>query len=326
MRQPGSCVTDTPTPELAAWILTAHVGGAVRRIQRFPTGLAHYVYDAQLTDGRQYVVRLTLPAARAEFEGALYWSKRLRPLGVQLPRLLRCDLDGGTHGFPALVMERLPGTDLGEVYATLSDQQKRQLAREIVAIQRMVAKLPAGQGFGYAHSYEDPTLKPTWKDVVDASLERSRQRIRAGGVVDLEAVARVQAAVDAAAAYFSTIEPTCFLHDTTTKNVLVADGRLSGIVDVDSVCFGDPLFTPALTQMALLSLGYDTRYVDAWAAELALEETQRNALTLYTAVHCVGFLSELGQAFNRDQPVPVEAERVQQLLSILDRLLNELAR
>jgi len=34
----------------------------------------------------------------------------------------------------------------------------------------------------------------------------------------------------------------CFLDDLTTKNVIVQDGVLQGVVDFDHVCYGDPLF------------------------------------------------------------------------------------
>ena len=45
-----------------------------------------------------------------------------------------------------------------------------------------------------------------------------------------------------------SIPPTPFLHDATTKNVLVtAKGAFSGIVDVDDLCFGDPRYPAALT-------------------------------------------------------------------------------
>ena len=37
------------------------------------------------------------------------------------------------------------------------------------------------------------------------------------------------------------VAATPFLHDTTTKSVIVTpEGTLSGILDVDDLCFGDP--------------------------------------------------------------------------------------
>ena len=65
-------------------------------------------------------------------------------------------------------------------------------------------------------------------------------------------------------AYFSAVRPTAFLGDITTKNVLVHEGKLSGIVDVDEICYGDPLFVVGLTHMALLAMGADTDYTTGW--------------------------------------------------------------
>jgi hypothetical protein len=99
---------------------------------------------------------------------------------------------------------------------------------------------------------------------------------------------------------------------------------LSGIVDVDWICFGDPLFTVALTQMSLLSLRYDTDYIGYWLDELDPTPERRAALTLYTAIFAVDFLGELGQRFNRDAAPVVDAGEVDHLVAILDRLLAHL--
>jgi aminoglycoside phosphotransferase (APT) family kinase protein len=316
--------TPGPTEDDATRILTELMGAEVQWLERFPTGLAHYVYDALLADGRRLVARLTRPEQAGDFAGAVYWYHRLKPLGVPLPDLLHFDVSGGRHGFPAMIMERLPGADLGQVYASLSRSQLRFLAGWVVDLQRCVAELPPGPGFGYASSYGDPSLKAGWRAVLDENLERSRQRIQAAGVVDPEAVDRVQALLDSFDPYVSSVEPTCFLHDTTTKNVIIDHGAPTGIVDVDTICLGDPLFTPALTHMALLSRNYDTYYIDAWLSALNLTARQRAATTLYTAIHCAAFLSELGQPFNSDHAPDVDPGYRRHLLATLDRLLAEI--
>ena len=301
-------------------------GQRVTWIERFPTGLAHYVYDARTDDGEPYVVRLTRPERRADFAGAVYWHERLAPLGVPLPALLHVDPVGELTGFPALVMERLPGTDLGAVYRALSDAERRRLAGEIVAIQQRVASLPLGPGYGFARSYADPALFPTWSDLLDAQLARARHWMRTAGVVDVTLIDRVAAALEAGRPYFATVEPRCFLDDMTTKNVIVHRGRLSGVVDVDAACFGDSLLTPALTRMALLSQGEDPSYVAHWLDLLDLSPAQSAALTLYTALFAIIFLGELGQAFNRDAAPEIDQDRLRRLLAILDSLLAEAER
>jgi hypothetical protein len=112
------------------------------------------------------------------------------------------------------------------------------------------------------------------------------------------------------------------LDDTTTKNVLISDGRLRGIVDVDYVCFGDPLFTVALTRMALLSMGADLEYTDAWCAALALDAHERAALTLYTCVFCVDFLSEVGHIGNHNTAIANDDQRITQLKTVFERLIH----
>ncbi|MEZ4570184.1 MAG: phosphotransferase [Thermomicrobiales bacterium] len=311
----------SPSRDDACRILTEVIGGTIEYIQRFTTGLAHYVYDARLDDGRRFVVRLTPPEQAVEFAGALYWYERLKPLGIPLPDLFYEDVRGTRHGVPVMIMERLPGTDLGHVYDGLTDSQKREISAWVVELQKRTATLPLATGFGYALSYDDPELLPTWQDVLLGSLDRSRRYIESAGVVDVEVVDRVASRLDDFGGYLSQIEPVPFLHDTTTKNVIIGDGDPTGIVDVDSLCFGDPLWTLSLTRMALLAHGHDTAYIDHWEHHLDLTAEQHRASLLYTAIHCTAFLSELGQAFNNESAPPVDADYRWHLLMVLDRLI-----
>ena len=313
----------TPTEEDARRILSEITGQPVCDLRRFSNGLAHFVYDVKLADGQNLVVRLTRPAQQPDFAGAVYWSELLRPLGVPLPAVIHAELDHHVYGFPVLVLERLPGVDLGDCYTSLSNDQKREIARLIVDVQRCAATLPTGRGYGYASSPDDPSLRPTWRDVLDASLRRSREWIHTAGEMDDDVVDRVEREVDQFNAHFERVEPTCFLHDTTTKNVMVHEGRLSGIVDVDSVCYGDPLWVLALTNMALRSMGGDQVYVDAWVDELDLSDEARTAMALYTSMHCVAFLGEIGQRFNKDVAPPVDHAYRRRLESVLGELLDE---
>ena len=217
----------------------------------------------------------------------------------------------------------LSGTDLGDVYPQLSGADKRQIARQLVDIQRAVATLPKGPGYGYVTGYDQTSPASTWAEVVQSSLSRSRLRIEKIGVVDAGHVDRVLAHARDFEDYFARTPPTPFLDDITTKNVIVHEGELSGIVDVDVVCFGDSLFAIALTKMSLLSSGYATDYTDFWCDELGLTEEQRRAIQFYTAIFCVDFMSELGQRFNKDHAEPIDPAEVAHLTNILDHLLTD---
>jgi aminoglycoside phosphotransferase (APT) family kinase protein len=302
-------------------IAAAVLGEDPSSVRRFPTGLQHFVYDVELTSGRRAVVRIAEPENRPHFEGALHWDAQLRPLGIPLPDILHADLTMERFTFPYLVLERLPGTDLGEVYDELSVPQRADLAREMVELQRRTAELPEAPGFGYALDSTGWGLAKQWRRVLGGSLRMTRRWIEGVGVVDPAWADRVEAKL-ATAGELDDVRPRAFLHDITTKNVIVDQGRLSGIVDVDSMAFGDPLWTVALTRMALLSMKSPTDYIDAWVDAMDPGTAPAERLDLYTALHCVAFLGEIGQAFNRDAPQDVDEEYRDHLEHVLTGLLS----
>lgn len=312
----------TPQPEHAIAICERVLGASVEHINRFPTGLCHHVYDVILADGRAVVVRVASDETRHVLAGGIYWSGFLHPLGVPLPALLHADADA--HPFGYMILERIPGTDLGNVYPTLSALKKRALAEALASIQARVATLPCGRGYGYVHSYNGPFPCRSWREVLDSQLARSRQWLTSAAIVEAEHARRVEERLSGYDDYFLTVAPTPFLEDITTKNVLVADGRLAGIVDVDELCFGDSLYVIALTRMALLARGLETDYIDYWTETMRPFPGKTEILDLYTAMHCVCFLGEIGQTFNRDVPGRVDPAEVDRLLNILDDLLAKL--
>jgi hypothetical protein len=245
--------SEAPSERDAARLVELALGERAVHVHRFTTGLAHYVYDVVTDSGRAVVARIarSQPPSIAH---AVAWSERLRPLGVPLPALLHADAEARLLAWPSMLLERLPGTDIGHAYAALSTAQKADIARGVCAAQALVQALPPARGYGLACTYEEPLL-PTWQGVVEASLARSRARIAAAGVVDPAHVERVAELVPSFGRHFAAIAPRPFMDDTTTKNVIVHEGRLAGIVDVDALCFGDPLFTVGLTRASLLELG-----------------------------------------------------------------------
>lgn len=188
------------------------------------------------------------------------------------------------------------------------------------SLQATLNTLPRGAGFGYVRSYESGFPYPSWQAFLASLLARSGDRITGTGAVSLALVEQVRAAMPALDRYFAAVEPMAFLDDITTKNVLVQEGRLSGIVDVDHVCFGDPLLTIALTQTALASEGFELDYTEAWIALLSLAEEQQSALRFYTMLFCVNFLSETGQSFNRTEPIAMASDRNRRLEETLQTL------
>lgn len=288
-------------------------------VRRFSEGIGHWVYDVRMPDGSRSVVKLGTAVQRTEFLGAIHWSKTLRPLGVPLPKLLA---HGEHRELPYVVLERLDGEDLGQVYGSLSLVQRRLIAEEVCRVQQIVGKLPEGDGYGFVRLPGESSYHKSWMGVIEASLARSRGRIATAGLVSMRPIERVEEAAKRFDDYFRRVRPKPFLDDVTTKNVLVHAGRFGGIVDVDWLCFGDPLFTVALTRAALLSSGFDSVYTDHWCRVLGVSGKEHRVVLFYTAVFCLDLMSECGQAFNGNGG-GLDLERLERLEKILDQHLDE---
>ena len=225
--------------------------------------------------------------------GALELSHLLRPLGVPLPEIFN---KGVFNSLEYIIFERFPGIDLGYVIKDLSEARLVAIAEKVASAQAIVSKLPSAGRYGYAAKAEDAPHEQ-WHSVLNENLDRSRKRIEAAGLFDTGPVDTVAALVSAAQHELDSIPPVPFLHDTTTKNVMVtSEGIFSGIVDVDDLCFGDPRYVAALTLAALTASGGPIRYVDAWMQIAGHKDDY--IFRLYVALFIVDFMSEHGQRFN----------------------------
>ena len=307
----------TPLPDAAAVSDAAQrlLGSRAVSVARFTTGSCHWVFDVGLETGTSVVLRMTTASLRPAMCGALHLNELLRPMGVPLPRVLHADLDAI---FPTLVLERLAGTDLGHVMAALDDQSLKGIAWQVAEAQGIVSRLPSGGRYGYAVTSE---LAPhaSWPDVLAGSLARSRRRLLGAGLFPINIADKVEALLEAVHSEAIHTPPIPFLHDTTIKNVIVtADGRLSGIVDVDDLCWGDPRFPAALTLAAVQAFGGSQQYVAAWMRLAGFRDDR--LFRAYVALFVLDFLSEQGTTFNGNE-MGANAERHAHLLALFERTL-----
>jgi aminoglycoside phosphotransferase len=285
--------TDAPDSAVAGGLVAAATGHTPLAVRRFSTGSHHYVFEVTFEDRAPVVVRIAAEHSRSAMVGALKVSRLLRPLGVPLPEIIS---EGVNHRFSHLVLKRLPGTDIGDVMGGLSDSSLEVIATKVAQAQKITSKAVSGRRYGYSI---EPANAPheRWSDVLFDNLSRSRSRIAAAKLFDGDAVDTVTKIVSAAHAELDALPPIPFLHDTTTKNVIVTqEGSFSGIVDVDDLCFGDPRYVVALTQASLIAFGGPTAYVDAWMNSANYRRDR--IFQLYVALFIVDLMSEHGQEFN----------------------------
>ncbi len=261
---------------------------AVLEVRHNAYGHRNRTFTVEVAE-RTVIVRTN--ADPAVFAATALNLEALRALGIPVPEVVTADLTLSRRPFAYMVMGAFPGTDLGLALPGMSQQEQELVARQVMEFERRVATLPEGHGYGYA-GIGERAPHVSWRGAI--ALGAFSQGYSPSGI-DGALVERMETILDSCEAYLEGVRPTCFLDDLTTKNVIVDEGVLQGVIDFDVVCYGDPLFQLGLTQTAA---GFDLpeqcmTYVEHLCAAADLGPEQRRIVDLYAAMCGIDFLSRI---------------------------------
>lgn len=312
-----------PDNDIAASVMTSMTNEKIISSTRMTTGDQYFVFAVK-TEKSEYVIRMTNAEHKNKFSSAIYWQEKLIPLGIPLAKFIQSDLDGKHSQFPALLMMRLPGDDLCNVYSSLTSSDKENLAKEMVKIQSATNTLPDGLSYGIVASYEQVSDDKSWYDFLMNRLQFFMKIIKGNAIFDENLVTEVISIAKTIEEELHAIAARPFLWDASERNVIIHNGKISGIVDVDDMCFGDPLFVLALTYTALENEGHDTLYTDYWAEALRLDKNAQRRLAFYRLFYAVTFMRKHSMTTTNRQNVIFDVGRLnyifQQALMRVNRL------
>ena len=237
-------------------------------IEPLTGGQANTVFAVTVDSGERVVLRLH--PRRDGFAGTVCTIEILKRLVLPVPRIYASGL---AKDFSWLVLGWTPGRELRWALADMTPAQQTRVAEQVAGFQRQVSTLPHGDGFGYVPP-RSPGTHATWE-----ALLAKHPRLS-------EAPADLHS-------YLKAVKPALFLDDITGKNVIIEDGELAGLIDLDYVCYGDPLYWLALTHVGLVcDIGepgdfYVSELIRLWNPS-ALE---RRALAFYAVLMADDFLA-----------------------------------
>lgn len=293
-------------------IIMDYLDKKVLAVDRFSIGLSHYVFDVATEDEFSCVVRITTPDRKEELEAGLQWQQKLEGVGVPLPTVYQV---GQIEEYPFVIYERLPGDDLEEIYPVLSTKARKRIAQSVADIQQKVGELDP----------LDFVNSPKWGEVLQLILRRSEREILRSRLFDKRYVDSARIEISKFEDYFADVKPVAFLYDLNIRNVIVHQERVSGIIDVDEVWYGDPLLAIGRGKTLLLLMRQDTDYIKYWSRYWDLSEFQMKLVDLYALLYCVRFMGTLGQKLNGNPSVQTNISNAQHLESIMVEFLNQQA-
>jgi hypothetical protein len=278
-------LTATAPDEVTPLVESALDIRPLRAIRQGLSDSGNTIYRVFLPDDRSVALRIS-PRPNT-FAFTRHNLTTLRSLGLPVQEVLAA---GPTpNGGSFILLSWIPGNDLAHELRHLTPAQMTQLAEQIVHHQRQVATLPEAKAFGWApigrsgalSRWTDLFGEPAAPEALDDGTPLGQLRAR---------LSRLRATLEP---YFTTVRPTPFLDDVTTKNILLHNHALAGIIDIDFVCHGDPLLAVGST-MALIAADAhppSTFYAQELARLWTPSDAQKTALSFYAALWTIGLLS-----------------------------------
>ena len=287
-------------------LFETHLQRIPQNVQRCAVGIANQVYIVECGN-EKYIFRCS--EEQNAYVDTIHWLTKLAVLDIPIPKVLF----HGTYGtYSYLGLNYIEGEDIGLVYEKLTKAEKQRIAKDVMEIQRKVSSLQIKHD-------KDAWC---WNAVVNELLDRAELRITQNGYFDAAKVTRLKESIYLLEKYFSNIKPVPYLDDISTKNLLIHEGRVSGVIDIDWMGEGDNLTFIAMTYIALRNMDCETDYVDYLLAERGCNDLERKAFLFYSLMYCVDFMGERGMQFG-DKKIEVNEQVIHRLNQIYDDLWEE---
>lgn len=277
----------------------------VVQIERCSVGIANYVFIVS-SSTEKYILRCSKD--KDAYKDTVYWLNKLSECDISIPIVLS---EGKYKDYSYLILSYIRGDDIGNVYCELNDSEKKQIAKEVVEIQRKVSRIGIRADVEW-----------TWSSVIDEMLNRAEERIKGKSYFDINKIYLIKNLQQEIQEYLDKVQPTPYLDDISTKNLLIYEGKVSGIIDIDWMGLGDMLTFVAMTKVALLNMDLDTQYIDYLLDEIHPNTIEYKAFVFYCLIYCVDFMGERGMQF-LDKTIPVNESIIKRLNDIFDILMKE---
>ena len=259
--------------DLIQKIIFKQFGQKADKIERMMTGLDNEVYSAQV-GGSDYIVRLN---ERDSLKGSSKYIPLFKSKGIKVPDIIAEDYSKEVITYNWQILNKIEGVDIDRVISDLTDDQLKNIAREISNIVKKLILIPTNSSFGYI-GISESKLKDSWIKVLKEMLITIKKRTEKTAVVKREYIEVFQMVLDNFADYFSKVTSQFYFDDMSSKNVIINDGKFNGLVDLDGVSYGDYLEGIGRIKTSWYGTRYGEIYTQAIMDNLDLTEEQRKWL------------------------------------------------
>lgn len=233
---------------------------------------------------------------------------RFKKLGIVVPDILAEDYSKTLIPYSYQIQTKLPGSDLGKVIETLTDDQLVALAGEVTQIIKKVQTITPSDKFGVVWGGEND-FSDSWTQRMRIWIDESRELGTKTGIMDDATVELAEKIYTTYKSYFDSVKPVTYYGDICSKNILVHNGVFSGLVDLDGLTQGDPLESIGRIKTSWYSTHYGDTYTGAIMNGLNLTLVQREMVTVHAILNRIAWSCENGVQYNLNTKPVVDRDR-----------------
>jgi len=167
----------------------------------------------------------------------------LHPHGFPVPNVRAFDPSCEHAPYAVLVAERLPGQNLEANWSTHTDRQRTALAYDAGQWLARMHNTTQGAYASFGETWgEGPFQAPSWSMYQERLVAFYLQHLRNHNMLDQSQCSQIEALIVGAKAIFDQVEVPSLVHnDYHFGNLLFVDDRITGIIDFEWSCAGDPV-------------------------------------------------------------------------------------
>lgn len=283
-----------------------HLGGTPTEIIRMTIGMCNEVYELKY-ESASFILRMN--QEKEWIYGTHKFLPLFQKLQIKTPKLIAEDYTKTEFPFCYQIQNKLKGKDLGLVIDKLSSSNLKQIAKEISDIFDKFNTLPETEGFGLLTGMREEK-RENLLDGIENQRTTILQRNQSSNVIDAEILEIYNEILDSYKNYFLSVKSKLYYDDICSKNVMIHNGRFTGLVDLDFLIKGD--YLEAIGRMIASWHGEvaGERYIEEIIKLQTLDEFQKKIIRVYAIMNLMLWTSEEGIRFNGNSTGEVNWENV----------------
>ncbi|MFC1645452.1 phosphotransferase family protein [Patescibacteria group bacterium] len=276
-------------------------------LKKITTGLCNEVYLIKLKSGEEFILRFN--SDRKDIAGSSRNIPLFREYGIKVPEIVFEDYTKSEFPCYYQILSKIDGQDIGQVFFDLDEDELRSIAGELSEVTLKLRKMPTNGRFGYVGENENSTFD-SWLDFILSRIREWKSRDEKTNVLGDEFLGILDDIIEKYSSYFESVESELYYDDMCSKNIMINKGKFSGIVDLDSITYGDYLEVLGTIQASYLDTESGDIYLNSMMENLDLNGKEREMVDVYTVITLISWLTEEGVEFNTNTTTEINWDEV----------------